>query len=169
MRRRRLGTSSTWQAAALCSIAVLAIDGGCVDIDPVTVEPVFVDAAPPPTDAGDTPCGMCITSPSAPGPGCGDQIAACLTDERCTAVLECSAPLRCYEKPTPAEVNDCGLPCFRMVVGNTLPTDLIMLLLDIAACAQDTCGPICHPPQARQGPDFRPSRKRTRRSFPRAP
>ena len=130
---------------AMFHVAALALVVGCVDIDPVTVTPAVVDAAPPLPDAGDTPCGLCITAPDSPGPGCGVEIAACLTDERCTAVLECTAPLRCYEKPTAAEVNDCGLPCFRMIVGNSLPTDLIMMLLAIADCAQNTCGPICHP------------------------
>jgi hypothetical protein len=145
MRRRRGGMRTVGRAAGLGPLAVLALLACCVDIDPVTVAPVVVDAAPPSEDAGDTPCGMCITAPNSPGPGCGDEIAACLTDTRCTDILECTAPLRCYEKPTPAEVNDCGLPCFRMVVGNALPTDLIMMLLGIAACAQETCGPICRP------------------------
>ena len=130
---------------AMFPLAALALVVGCVDIDPVTVTPPVVDAAPPTPDGGDTPCGMCITAPSSPGPGCGSEVATCLADDRCAAVLECSAPLRCYEKPTPAEVNDCGLPCFRMVVGNSLPTDLIMMLLAVGDCAQNTCGSICRP------------------------
>ena len=146
MRRRRIGTRRVvWPAAALCPVAVLWLARGCVDIDPVTVQPVVVDAAPPPDSDEPTACGKCIEAPNSPGPGCGDEIAICRTDERCTMVLDCSAPLRCYEKPTPAEVNDCGLPCFRMVVGNTLPTDLIMMLLNIQACAQNICGPTCRP------------------------
>ena len=145
MKRRRIGMrSAAWPKAALSTIVALAFVAGCVDIDPVTVLPVVVDAAPPPPDSdGPTPCSMCITAPNSPGPGCGDEIAICLTDERCTRILQCTEPLRCYEKPTAAEVNDCGLPCFQMEVGNTLPTDLIMMLLNIASCAQNTCGPIC--------------------------
>jgi hypothetical protein len=131
------------QALASYPLAAISFFVGCVDIDPVTVVPTVVDAAPPPVDAGETPCTVCIAAPNAPGPGCADEMAPCLTDERCIAVLECTAPLRCYEKATPIEVNDCGLPCFRMVVGNALPTDLIMTLLAIAACAQNTCGPVC--------------------------
>ena len=144
MTRRRSGIASRgWPDAALCSALMLSLMAGCVDIDPVTVEPVVVDAAPP-TDS-DVPslCSMCIGAPNSPGPGCGDEVAVCLTDERCTRILMCTEPLRCYERPTAAEVNDCGLPCFRMEVGNSLPTDLIMMLLNIAACAQNTCGPIC--------------------------
>lgn len=132
MRRRRI-------------IAALSLVAGCVDIDPVTVLPVVVDAAPPSDSDQPSPCDMCIAAPDSPGPGCGDEVAICLTDPRCVMVLDCSAPLRCYEKPTQAEVNDCGLPCFQMVVGNTFPTDLIMTLLNIAACAQGTCAVFCHP------------------------
>ncbi|HMJ54504.1 MAG TPA: hypothetical protein VK540_20625 [Polyangiaceae bacterium] len=125
-------------------VAALSL-AGCVDIDPVTVQPVVVDAAPPPDADERTACGMCIYAPSSPGPGCGDQIALCRTDARCTEVIDCTEPLQCYEKPTQIEVNECGLPCFQKVIGNTLPTDLITILLSIATCAQEMCGPICRP------------------------
>jgi hypothetical protein len=134
MTRRRIG------------IAAFVIVAGCVDIDPVTVPPPPVmDAAPPPDSAEPIACDLCLAAPDSPGPGCGDEVAVCLGDTRCTAILECTAPLRCYEKATQADVNDCGLPCFKMIVGNSLPTDLIMMLLGIASCAQNVCGAICHP------------------------
>ena len=146
MTRRRSGIASRgWPGVAFGSVLTLSLVAGCVDIDPVTLEPVVVDAAPPPDGDAPSLCGMCINAPNSPGPGCGDEVAVCLADERCTRILRCTEPLRCYEKPTAAEVNDCGLDCFRMEVGNSLPTDLIMMLLDIAACAQNTCGPICRP------------------------
>jgi hypothetical protein len=144
MTRRPFGMRSEARASvALSSVVALSFVPGCVDINPVTVENVVVDAAPPSDSDAPTPCGLCLNGPNSPGPGCGDEIAVCLTDERCTRILRCTEPLRCYEKPTQAETQDCGLPCFRMEVGNTLPTDLITMLLNIAACAQNTCGPIC--------------------------
>jgi hypothetical protein len=146
MRGCRIRTTSAAKSkTARFSAFALALVASCVDIDPVIVQPMVVDAAPPADSDVATPCGMCISAPNSPGPGCGDEIAVCLTDDRCTRILQCTEPLRCYEKPTAVEVNDCGLPCFRMEVGNTLPTDLIMMLLNIAACAQNTCGPLCRP------------------------
>jgi hypothetical protein len=147
MIRRRMRTArGAWPDFTVALVVVLFLMADCVDIDPVTVQPPVVDASPPPPDGeAPTACGMCLTAPNSPGPGCGDEIGACLGDERCTRILQCTEPLRCYEKPTQAETQDCGLSCFRMEVGNTLPTDLVTMLLAIAACAQNTCGPICRP------------------------
>ena len=138
MRRRGIG-----MGRGLLLAAALVLVAGCVDIDPVYVpQPVF-DAGPREDSAQPNACDMCLATPNQPGPGCGDEVAICLTDPRCVMVMECTAPLRCYEKPTQAEVNDCGTPCFQMVVGNTFPTDLIAMLLNVAACAQGTCGAVC--------------------------
>lgn len=136
-----------------CSTAIAGIAAAaCLDLTPIYVAPP--DAAPPPPppiDAGpDAPdvdirpsCQKCIETPDVPGPGCSDELAACLADPVCRSSYECILFNGCLTKGTRQKVIICGLPCAEDAGIVTQTEDAALEILNVANCAATTCHSSC--------------------------
>ncbi len=126
----------------------------CLDFAPNYVAPP--DAAPPPPppmDAGpDAPdvdnrpsCQQCIETPDTPGPGCHDELAACLVDPLCKSAYECILENGCLTKGTRQKVIICGLPCAEDAGIITQTEPAAVEILNVASCASKACQTSCLP------------------------
>lgn len=130
-------------ALSLASFLALAIEGAaCLDTSPITVT---VDAAPPPIvdalEEAQAGCYQCLHAPNQPGPGCGNEIAACEADKACKDSIDCTFEDGCWNLGTPAALIQCGLPCAERAG----QTDVqVKLGAAVFACVQATCPGPCH-------------------------
>ena len=140
-------------STALAGAAAVA----CLDLTPIYVAPP--DAAPPPpppVDAGpDAPdvdqrpsCQKCIESPDVPGPGCSDELTACLGDPTCKSSYECILAAGCLTKGSRQKVILCGLPCAEEAGIVSQSEDAAVEILNVANCASKACQPSCLPDAA---------------------
>jgi len=141
-----------WIAAGLAALPTAMGLGGCLDVAIIHVEPRTNDAGDEgssiPTeddatvDAGPRACEACIRAPSRPGYGCGDPLTACFTNDQCKGTIECAFATGCFELSGQGAIIDCGSPCAREA-GLDLNSPALQLVLDLVACGQGPCGPIC--------------------------
>lgn len=91
------------------------------------------------------PCVQCITSPDDAGtPGCADEIAACMADPECAGTYACALVNHCFEQPTFRDIVNCGIPCATEAGITNTNDPAIMLIYNIAVCAQARCNMPCH-------------------------
>ena len=151
--RVSIGAVGTIGACAL-SFAVAALGlAACLDMTTVEFVAPVPDASPPPpvVDAGpdvpdvDTrpPCDQCLASPDQPGPGCADELAACLADTKCHAMYECVVAQQCLTKGSQKKIILCGLPCAESAGIVTQDEPAVVFVLAVVSCLQSACAVAC--------------------------
>ena len=152
-----------WQAAPLAGATACVTVGflACLDATPVTVASQ-VDSSPPPVDApvaaqdasrdsqpeaeaeaGPTPCVKCLETPDDAGPGCGNELSACMANPKCAKAMQCAFANGCFDRGTMGGLISCGFPCAQQA-GITLTDPAIDLAYAVFRCAAAACGPACH-------------------------
>jgi hypothetical protein len=157
---------STLLAVSLGAVVCAALVA-CLDLTPLIYEAAPPEAGPHPTaDAGPDvvqpgdaaadgdavvdvdnrpPCVQCITAPDdASPPGCDTEIQACQDSPVCLQIYECALASGCFEQPSFRDLVNCGLPCAAEagVVSSQDPS--LLLVYNVAVCAQANCNAPCN-------------------------
>ena len=148
-KRTACGAARTFAAALSACVGILLV--ACLDATPYTMPPPANDGGANPTidaaedgDAATTTCRACLGAPDAPGPGCGDELAACQADPKCGAALACALADGCFDRGSLGQLVVCGLPCAKAagIVSNDDPA--LTQAFDLFHCAGTTCVTPCH-------------------------
>jgi hypothetical protein len=147
--RRVVGLALVATAIGCAGAAAVA----CLDTTPIYVAAPDAAPEPPPPDldAGpDAPdvdrrtlCQQCVEAPDMPGPGCGDELATCLADDKCKGAYECVIAKSCLLKGTQEKVVLCGLPCAADAGITSQFEQAAVDLYGVASCALMACPKPC--------------------------
>ena len=148
-------TQTGRRASRMFAALVFAFAGillvACLDATPYTMPPPTNDGGATRTidaaedaDAAMTTCRACLGAPDAPGPGCGDELAACQADPKCGAALACALADGCFDRGSLGQLVVCGLPCAKAagIVSNDDPA--VTQAFNFLHCAGTTCVTPCH-------------------------
>lgn len=157
---------STLLVASLGALVCAAL-AACLDLTPLIYEAAPPETGPPPSsdagldvvDLGDAavdgdafvdvdnrpPCVRCITTPDdASSPGCADEIAACRASPVCDQIYLCALANHCFEQPSFRDLVNCGLPCAAEAGVVSSQDPALLLVYNVAVCAQANCNAPCN-------------------------
>jgi hypothetical protein len=132
---RSFGAASLVVASGLLGL-------GCTDTTPIDVPPKeggVIDAG---GDARARPeCHACISAPDDPGPGCGDELAACFGTMYCGEIYECAYALGCVFEATYEDSLLCAIrPCGKI---NNAYLDSLTAATKLTECFHKACADVC--------------------------
>jgi hypothetical protein len=114
---------------------------GCVDVTPILVIDES-DGGSPDAAAEQAACVACFEKPNDPGPGCGDELAACRAYPSCRAVIDCILEAHCVTQSRDQEVR-CAAACFEKVGVRTAADPASVLGAKLDACVRAKCAAVC--------------------------
>jgi hypothetical protein len=131
----------------LWTLLLLGASSALAVATPACDPPVYditEEAGPPPapTDAKSdvvvvdtTTCLACVDAPDMPGPGCGNESAACQADDQCSSLFACVLASGCIGGP-PSTFITCALPCANEAGGIPASAAALFECLANGACAK---------------------------------
>jgi hypothetical protein len=125
---------------------------GCIDLTPITLAPVVVDATGPEVSVVDggaeadvdlrDPCALCLEGTGDAGV-CKFEYDNCENDPICAQTLVCAIASGCLALATAQEVVGCGLPCAEDAGLKSQFDPPAQEVLGIVACGSRRCVGSC--------------------------
>jgi hypothetical protein len=128
------------------ALAIMLLSA-CLDLTP-TIVPEEVSEAGRKTSEE---CLACLNAPSAPGPGCGESLAACQAFPACGRGVECQVREGCFSGTT-EEFPICSRRCAELAGVRSTDDPSTKPGLEFYECTLEKCGTKCFTDHADGGP-----------------
>jgi hypothetical protein len=91
-------------------------------------------------------CVACIVAPKSPGPGCRDEVDACLNDPKCQALVLCATGRGCIVSGTQGDAIACAIDCADQAMVSDFTDPAVNAAETILNCGYGgACSKACSP------------------------
>ena len=127
-------------------VAIAFVGTACLDLTP-TVIGVAEGGHDGASEEAQTACRECVLAAHEPGPGCGDEFAACALNDTCARIIACSFDDLCYGSTIKSYLA-CSAPCQSLLPAVDDPA--VPFLLSFYNCATSgSCAAACFPGESK--------------------